>query len=42
MTKKRFGIEINVATGEVIQVELPDLIEEEVLPVVEEPTSDTM
>lgn len=24
MTKKRFGIEINVATGEITKVDLPD------------------
>ncbi len=36
----RFGIEINVQTGEVTRVELPD--EETPTPVVEEPTSNTM
>lgn len=34
----RFGIEINVVTGEVTQVELPDLIEETQTPTLEEPT----
>ena len=28
MTKKRFGIEINVETGEITQVDLPDQIDE--------------
>ena len=30
MTKKRFGIEINVETGEVTKVDLPDEINEPV------------
>lgn len=36
----RFGIEINVQTGEVTRVELPD--EEIPTPAVEEPTNDTI
>ena len=33
-TSKRFGMEINVETGEISKVELPDLIEE--TPIIEE------
>jgi hypothetical protein len=28
MTKKRFGIEINVATGEITEVEVPPFVDE--------------
>ena len=40
--KNRFGMEINVVTGEATRVELPDLIEEEAAPAVEEPANDTI
>ena len=40
--KNRFGIEINVQTGEVTRIELPDLVEEEAAPASEEPTNDTI